>query len=98
MKSNTIILVAAALVIAAGVFWYYSTKTGNEPPLTSLPTENQAQTRFQMLVSELRPITFNTGIFSESRFMALVDLATPISPEAIGRLDPFSASLGVNGQ
>ena len=89
MKSNTIILIVVALVVAAGVFWYYSTKTGNEPPLTVLSAENQAQTRFQTLVSEL-PISFNTSIFSESRFMALVDLATPITPETAGRLDPFA--------
>ena len=92
MKSNTIILIVATLIIAASVFWYYSTKTGNEPPLTVLSAENQAQTRFQTLVSEL-PLSFNTSIFSESRFMALVDIATPITPETIGRLDPFAIVL-----
>ena len=98
MKSNIIILVATALLIAAGVFWYYSTRTGNESPLTALPVDNQAQTRFQTLASELRLISFNTSIFSEARFMALVDLATPISPEAAGRLDPFATISGVSEQ
>jgi len=44
----------------------------------------------------LQPITFNTGIFSEPRFMALVDLATPITPETVGRFDPFAPVPGVS--
>ncbi len=98
MKSNTIILIVAGTIVAAGVFWYYSTRTGNEPPLTVLSAENQAQTRFQTLVSELQPISFNTSIFSDVRFMALVDLATPIAPETTGRLDPFAVVPGVSGK
>lgn len=98
MKSNSIVLIATALIIALGVFWYYSTRTGNEPPVTALSAENQAQTHFQALVGELRPISFDTGIFSEPRFMVLVDLATPVSPETVGRLDPFAVVPGGNGR
>ena len=90
MKTNTIILIIVALIVAAGAYWYFFTGTGNEAPLSVLSTENQAQTRFQTLVSELRPVLFNTNIFSEPRFMALIDLATPIAPETAGRLDPFA--------
>lgn len=90
MKTNTIILIIAALIVAAGAYWYFFTGTGNEAPLSVLSTGNQAQTRFQTLVSELRPVLFKTDIFSEPRFMALIDLATPIAPETAGRLDPFA--------
>lgn len=98
MKSNTIILVVAAVIVAVGVFWYYSTKTGNEPPLSVLSAENQAQTRFQALFGELQPISFDTNIFSDARFMALADLATPLTPETAGRLDPFAVVSGVSGK
>lgn len=89
-------LVIATLVVAAGAYWYFFTGTGNEPPLlASGVPENQVQTKFKMLVSELQPIKFDTTIFSESRFRALVDLETSVTPEALGRLDPFAPISGV---
>ena len=57
-----------------------------------------AQTKFQTLVGELTPISFNTSIFSDAHFTALVDIATPVAPETIGRLDPFAAITGVDGK
>jgi hypothetical protein len=97
--SNTTLLIIATLIVAAGAYWYFFTGTGNQPPLTTTSAaENQAKTRFQTLVSELKPISFNTEIFSDARFMALVDLATPIAPESAGRLDPFALIVGVSGK
>lgn len=91
MKSNTIFLVITTLLIAAAAYWYFFTGTGSQPPVTAVSTPvNQAQTRFQALVSELQPISFNTALFSDARFNALVDLTTPVSPETSGRPDPFA--------
>ena len=91
MKSNTFILILVSLLVAAGAYWYFFTGTGNLPPLTVTSAQvSQAQTQFQMLVSQLQPISFNTDIFSDARFNALVDLTTPVSPETPGRLDPFA--------
>lgn len=98
MKPNTIILVIATLAIAAAAYWYFFTGTGNEPPLSIIAENNEAQARFEALVSQLQPITFKTEIFSDSRFVALIDLATPVTPETIGRLDPFAPVLGISGK
>ena len=99
MKSNTTIVIILTLILAAGAYWYFFTGSGNQPPLTSSsPTENAAQTQFQSLVSELTPISFNTAIFSDPRFAALIDLTTPVSPEPSGRLDQFAPVPGVTGQ
>jgi len=95
MKSNTVILIIATIIVALGAYWYFFTDTGNEPPLVAGSGENQSQLQFQMLVSELQPISFNRDIFSDPRFMALVDLATPIAPETAGRLDPFAPVAGI---
>lgn len=89
-------MIVAGIIVVAGVFWYYSTRTGNEPPLSVLSSENKSQTRFQTLVIELQQVSFNTDIFSDARFMALIDLATPIAPETVGRLDPFASVPGVS--
>ena len=98
MKPNIKILTAVTLVIAAGVYWYFFTGNENQTPLSALPIEDQTQTKFQTLVSELQPISFSTAIFSDPRFMALVDLATPIESETAGRIDPFAVILGVSGK
>ena len=97
MKSNTIIIIIVTLIVAAGAYWYFFTGTGNEAPLSQDASTSQAQMQFQSLVSELQPISFNTAIFSDARFNALVDLSTPIAPETIGRLDPFAAVSSTSG-
>lgn len=96
MKSNTspTPFIIAIIVAAAGLYWYFFMGSDTQLPLT-VAVENPAQTKFQMLVSELKPISFNTGIFADPRFNALVDLSTTVSPEASGRLDPFAPIPGV---
>jgi hypothetical protein len=92
MKSNALLIGIATILVAAGAYWYFFTGTGNEPPLSDVgASTNQAQTQFQTLVGELQPISFDSNIFSDARFNALVSLATPIAPESTGRLDPFAA-------
>jgi hypothetical protein len=98
MKSNTIILIIATLIVAAGAYWYFFTGTGTAPPLTTNTTQNVSEAQFQTLVTELSPITFDTSIFSDPRFTSLVDLATPITPEQVGRTDPFAPVPGVSGK
>lgn len=92
MKSNSAILIIALVIVAGGALWYFSGQEGNDPSLTSsVPSlDNPAQTQFQTLVSQLQPISFDTSIFSDPRFTSLIDLTTPIMPEASGRIDPFA--------
>lgn len=97
MKSNTTITIVAILVVGAGLYWYFFTGTPEQPSLTTSGTENSSQTKFKALISEL-PNSFNTQIFSDAHFTALVDLTTQISPEPPGRLDPFAPIAGVSGK
>lgn len=89
-SSQTLLIILAAIVVAGGGYWYFFTGTGNDAPLTATQDNSAAQEEFASLVSELAPISFDTGIFSDARFGALVDLATPITPEPSGRPDPFA--------
>ena len=98
MKSNTIILIVATLIVASGAYWYFFTGTGNEPPITVVAVDNQAQMQFQQLVSELKQISFDTTLFSDTHFKALIDLTTPVTPETVGRIDPFALVPGVSGK
>src|SRR3989344_2104925 len=91
MKSNTTFIISTAALVVAGIaYWYFFTGTGNEPPLsTDIPT-NQVKMQFEALVGELQPVSFNTSIFSDTRFNALVDITTSVAPESFGRLDPLA--------
>jgi len=89
-SSQTLLIILSALVVAGGGYWYFFTGNGNEAPLTATRGTSPAQEEFQTLVSELAPISFDTGIFSDQRFSSLIDLATPITPEPSGRPDPFA--------
>ena len=98
MKSNKSTTIIIVLIAAAGAYWYFFTGgTSEQLPVTVAETGNQAQTRFQTLVGALTPISFDTKIFSDPRFNALVDLTAPVSPETIGRLDPFAPIAGLSG-
>lgn len=98
IDSNTVLIIVTALIVAAGAYWYFFTGTGNQPPLTASIAENEAQTQFQALVSELQPISFDTKIFSDPRFTSLVSLSTPVAVETVGRSDPFAPIPGVSGK
>lgn len=95
---NALPFIIAGLIAAAGAYWYFFMGSGNDAPLSPAIAENQAQTKFKVLVSELQPITFDTSIFSDPRFVGLMDLGTPVAPEASGRVDPFAPIPGVSGQ
>ncbi len=98
-NSSTILTILATLILAAGAYWYFFTGTGNQQPLTATGSNtNEAQARFQTLIGELQSISFDTTIFSDPRFNALVDLTTPVSPEPTGRPDPFAPIPGISGK
>src|SRR5476651_2398090 len=92
LKTQTILLIGAAGIVLGGGYWYlFGSSGGNAAPLsTVLPAQTGAQAQFETLVGELNPVSFDLGIFTDPRFMALTDLATPITPEGSGRIDPFA--------
>lgn len=99
MNSNTTIpLVVIVLILAGGGYWYYSSQTGNQLPLMASAGDGEVQTQFKMLVSELKNISFDTGIFDNTNFLALTDLATQVTPEPSGRIDPFAPLAGASAK
>jgi len=90
LDTKTIILILAALVVCAGAYWFFFSGGGNDVPLTTTPATTGAQATFQSLGLQLGSISFDTNIFTDPRFASLVDLATPVAPESVGRTDPFA--------
>jgi hypothetical protein len=82
-------LMALALLGLAALYWIFFSGQPTAPISASGPASPQ-ETQFLSLSSELSPISFDTDIFNDPRFMGLVDLSTPVSDEAKGRVDPFA--------
>ena len=99
MKSAILSFVLPLLVVIGGVYWYISSETGNGAPLTTdASAGSPTQSQFQSLVGELSSISFDTSVFSNPHFAALVDLSTPIAPEPVGHADPFATVIAASAK
>lgn len=55
----------------------------------SLQAEAETQS-FLRRLNELKTIELSGELFSDNRFTSLVDSATPVRPESVGRVDPLA--------
>lgn len=95
MKLNVVTLVIVTLALIAGAYWFLFMGAEDQSLLSVTDAQNPAQEQFQRLTSQLGPISFDSSIFSDPKFTSLVSLATPVTPEESGRLDPFAPLSGV---
>jgi hypothetical protein len=96
--SKTVSIIIAVLVVAGGAYWYFFMNNSESVPLTASLTQTADEAQFQTLATQLQNITFDTSIFTDPRFMALVDISAQITPESTGRLDPFAPVSGVTSK
>lgn len=89
MKTNPVPFIIATILVGVGVYWFFFANGSEQPPLTASGTQSDAQAKFQALTSQLQAISFDTKIFSDPNFASLVSLATPVTPETKGTIDPF---------
>lgn len=84
------LIVGAVFVVVLGVAYLYFFTGGEEAPLSATVSASPAEAQFLQLVGQLDPISFDTAILSDQRFVGMADLATPVTPETSGRIDPFA--------
>lgn len=89
LKNQAVIGLVVVIVLGGAYLFFFS---GNSPETASVTevSANNAQDKFTTLLAQLEPITFNTAVFSDPRFLSLRDLTTPVSAEPQGRADPFA--------
>lgn len=78
-------------IVVLGGLWYGL--TGSAAPSPILQTENATNNGDQELVTTLltlRAVTLNGTIFSDPVFQSLQDFGVEITPEPVGRLNPFA--------
>lgn len=88
---NLATFVIFALIVAGGVYWYFF--SDSEQVVLTVDTTPGATERahFESLAATLQSISFkDTSLFTDPRFVSLINLETPIVPEPRGRIDPFA--------
>jgi hypothetical protein len=94
-QTKTIFGVVGAVVIAAAVYMlFFKTDPSSALTASSSPVSD-AEFTFIQLASEIQPITFDTAILSDTRFLWLVDMQTAVVPEPQGKRDPFAQLSGL---
>ncbi len=88
--TTSIVTVVAIIAVLVLGYFYLTGTSATEQPLTTSSVLSVSGIRVQSLSSQLTSLTFDTSILSDTRFVALKDIATPITPQSIGRSDPFA--------
>lgn len=90
MSRTTVVLILLGLVIAAAVGYllFGRTETGGVAMPEDAPA-SAAELTFIGLTARIDPVSFDTKILTDERFIALKDIRTAVIPEAKGRTDPF---------
>jgi hypothetical protein len=89
-KNTTIIIAVAILIVGVLAYVFVFGKKKDDTLTTTGGPTSDAQATFLDLASQIDLVTFDTSIFSDPRFMSLVDISVAVIPEAQGRSDPFS--------
>lgn len=90
MQNNIPLIFVACLAVALTGYWFFGTGSTIAPPLSATEAADPAEQQFIALAQRLEQISFDVNIFNDPRFTSLVNLATPINPEPLGRVDPFA--------
>ena len=97
LSKNTTITIAAAIVVAGAAAYFLWMRPAADDTVTvaDYGPASTAQATFLTLAGQLDPISFDTAVLSDVRFLSLVDITTAIIPEDSGRTDPFAPLPGV---
>lgn len=96
LAKNKNLLIGIGVILLAVVVYlvFFNNSTSADLTTTTSPS-SAAELYFVNLAGELGTISFNTKVFSDPRFSALVDIKTEIVPEVSGRSDPFAPIPGL---
>ncbi|MDB5265250.1 MAG: hypothetical protein JWN64_821 [Parcubacteria group bacterium] len=95
ISKKTLGIIAGIIVVGGGIAFFLM-RPAEEPVVSEIGgSSNGTEALFITLSSQLDPVAFDTSVFSDPRFAALVDIHTNIIPEASGRRDPFAPIPGM---
>ena len=98
IKQNKVLTIVAALVIFGIAIYSFSSSGGSSSNGSLLSSSNAADSAAsqQLLVTlaNLHTIRLDGTIFSDPVYLSLTDFGTVISPESVGRRNPFAPFTG----
>lgn len=96
-RNNILIAVGAILLIGAVVYYFFSRDTSSPDLLASVPAGEVSGVEGDLLTTlrELKSLKLDDSIFADNVFLRLTDFSQPLTPQPIGRSNPF-APLGTD--
>jgi hypothetical protein len=93
LLQNLLIIGGIILLLAFG-YYIYTQNTGLSVSSDSAVSAQVAVETADFLrrLNELKAIQLNGEIFSDPRFVSLVNYTVPVTSEAVGRTNPFDVS------
>src|SRR3989344_696149 len=88
---HKLVAVGMVIVVAAGAWYFLSGSSDSGAVLsTEVPAVPPEAEELIRSLAALRAVTLDGAIFSNPSFQALRDFSTPITPEPVGRRNPFA--------
>lgn len=92
------LIVIGAIIVLFVAVWYGLSSSGGAAPVletgavgnTGSPTADSADQQLVATLLSLRAVTLSGTIFTDPAFQSLKDFSTAITPEPIGRPNPFA--------
>jgi len=90
MIKNIIVVLGLILLLAAGYYLFVINDSGLEAGNQVVLNQAEAETReLLQRLNELKAIELDTAIFSDDRFTSRVDVVPVLTPQQVGRDNPF---------
>lgn len=94
-NKKNIIIIVAVIVIAALAFYYMSSSPSATDTGLQSNSANAVGASEIALLNQVEALRIDTTFFNDPAYKSLVDYSVAITPEAVGRPNPFAPVPGV---
>ena len=93
IKQNKVLMLVVTLFVFGIVYYTFFVSKGSTTTLLStgatLGDQTQQSQQLLVVLANLRTIQLNDAIFSDPTYLSLTDFSVAITPETVGRHNPF---------
>lgn len=98
-KKNIIVAVLVVLVLVTGYFYFSGGTPSSDTGLLEVAQTSEATVvaaRVLSLLNQIKSLNIDTSIFSDPAYQTLRDYSVVISPQNVGRANPFAPLSGAS--
>lgn len=91
---NIIAAVGLAIVAGLGFYLFYldGSSTLDSERVSEVDVTEMQATDFRQAITQLQSVSLDTSVISDTRFRSLVEHSTEVTPDSVGRDNPFSTN------